>query len=57
MEVSETMIDNLEKLQNFAIFWPWEPEFWPKRKIDWNSVVFIFDERSNVFFFVFLYDQ
>ena len=38
------------KLENFAIFLPCGPQFWPWRKIDRYSFVIIFDELFNAFF-------
>ena len=38
------------KTRQFGHFWLWGPQFWLKRKIDWNSFEIIFEELSNAFF-------
>ena len=59
MEVSETMFDNREKLENFVLFGPVGHNFEISEEKMTEIVsyfVIIFDELSNIFS-VFLFDQ
>ena len=50
MEVFRNDVWQSRKTRKFGYILPWGPQFWLKRRIDWNSFVIIFDELSNVFF-------